>query len=160
MIIQKQALVSECGTYRYHLSRSWGNNSGRSVLFVMLNPSTADASIDDPTIRRCIRFAQDWGYDSMSVVNLFALRSTDPGQLKKHDNPIGEENEDWIKFFFYNTDTVVFAWGAHGKLNDRDKQVIAIAEHCNVTPYCFSKTKDGQPKHPLYIAASTQLIKF
>lgn len=87
----KSAIISECGKYRYSLSRIWDENKA-NVLFIMLNPSTADGDVDDPTIRRCIGFAKSWGYGGIYVGNLFAYRATDPKELLKVENPIGFEN--------------------------------------------------------------------
>lgn len=112
-----------------------------------LNPSTADENLDDPTIRRCINFAKDWGYGGMYMGNIFAYRSTDPKNLKKVDDPIGEDNDKWLIDLQDTCDLVVLAWGTNGTLMDRNEQVIEMFE----TPHCLALSKDGHPKHPLYL---------
>ncbi len=144
------AAFSPCGRYRYGLWRRWG--AGQAALFIGLNPSTADAEIDDPTVRRCMRFARDWGYAGLLVANLFGLRSTDPRGLRGLRDPIGPDNDAWIARYQEQAGLVVAAWGAGGALNGRDRAVLAMLK----TPRCLGKTKAGAPRHPLYIAASTR----
>ena len=92
------AVVSQCGAYRWHLTRLVDNNifQGGRLLFVMLNPSTADAETDDPTLRRCIGYSRAWGYGGLAVVNLFGLRTTDPRELRRHADPVGRRNDDYV----------------------------------------------------------------
>lgn len=113
----------------------------------MLNPSTADGQFDDPTIRRCMKFTADWGYGGMHVVNLFALRATDPGELREAEDPIGPENDKTI--LSYAHWRIVAAWGAHGGYRDRDKAVLEMLKNSELQ--YFGLTKTGQPRHPLYI---------
>jgi hypothetical protein len=109
--ITREARISECGRYRYTLMRRWGAKPG-GLTWIMLNPSTADAEQDDPTIRRCMTFTQKFGYDSMVVVNLFALRATDPRELLDAEDPLGPENGIWVRKACHQGALVVAAWGS------------------------------------------------
>jgi len=123
----KTADVSECGRYRYSLGRTWTPGLP-TVVWCMLNPSVADASIDDPTIRRCIGFAKSWECGSIVVVNLFALRATDPKVLLTHPEPIGERNDEAIvkAIRLHNVWVVVCGWGSHRAARDRGPAVQAM----------------------------------
>ena len=155
------AYFSECGKYRYALWRQWANGK-RVVAFVGLNPSTADHLLDDPTIRRCIRFSQDWGFDGLVMLNIFGWRATDPKELKAVSDPIGALNknaflnmDDWLDA---PINDVVCAWGAHGKLHGRGSIVtgwLTGEDHKHRKIFCLGKTKSGSPKHPLYLRATT-----
>lgn len=134
--------------YRYHLWRRWAER-GPLVAFVMLNPSTADARHDDPTIRRCSGFARAWGFAAMTVVNLFALRATDPARLRRARDPVGGGNDGHILAAAGTCDGLVLAWGNCGGLRGRDRAVLALlAGH---RPDCLGLTRAGQPRHPLYL---------
>lgn len=143
--------------YRYTLHREWlGAGRGR-VCWVMLNPSTADDTHDDPTIRRCVRFSAAWGYDGLVVVNLFALRSTDPNVLLMDTDPGGPENDDAIRRAAASASLVVAAWGAHramrrGRRDQRMYDLISAPLHC------LGTTRDGHPRHPLRLRADTQPV--
>ena len=148
----KSAILSECGQYRYYLSRNWGH--GKSVCFIMLNPSTADASEDDPTIRRCVGYAKDWGYKGIEVINLFAYRATSPSDMKSAVDPIGPDN---MKHLFatcssYTSDVAVCAWGTHGGFMGQDKAVIEMLSATRVKLNALKITKAGHPSHPLYLS--------
>ncbi len=121
------AVISDCGKYRYTLEREWMTGQG-TCLFVMLNPSTADASEDDPTIRRCIGFAQRWGYQRLTVGNLFAYRATDPLGLREVplDVAIGPENDDHLCDLSHGASLIVAAWGAHPITAERSGVVAAL----------------------------------
>lgn len=150
----KTAVLSECGRYRYHLSRSWGSGF-RRVCWIMLNPSTADADVDDATIRKCIGFTQRWGYDGLEVVNLFALRSTDPKVLKTSAiDPVGPLNNDAILETVDRCDKVVGAWGAGGSLGGRNHAVSAIVPG---TIFALGFTQNMQPRHPGRLGYDTKL---
>lgn len=125
----------------------------------MLNPSTADAVILDPTVRRCLGYAMDWGFKRMMVANLFALRSTDPSVLKREEDPVGEENDLAIAVGAATATLVVAAWGTHGTLKDRDRQVIEIVSRWKDL-YCLALTKEGIPGHPLYLKKSLEPTLF
>lgn len=146
------------GRYRYSLWRAWSAYHPK-IAFVLLNPSTADEEKNDPTIRRCIGFARAWNFGSMEVVNLFAYRATDYRELFKISDPIGEENNHFLMQVVERCSTVVVGWGARGTLFDRDLQVMPLlAGRKNV--YCLGITKDGQPRHPLYVKGDTRLVPF
>lgn len=135
------------GAYRYSLLREWGD-SGR-VLFVMLNPSTADGEKDDPTIRRCMGFASDAGFGGMSVVNLYGWRATDPKKLNEVEDPIGQGNDTAIVEEAARADIVVVAWGAVANNRFRMKQVLELLMPRRIL--CLGVTKEGAPRHPLYV---------
>src|SRR5689334_18589152 len=116
------ALFDPTGRYRYRLWRQW-DPAKPAVAFVMLNPSTADATTDDPTIRRCFGFAQGWGFGRLEVVNLFALRATDPRELARHPDPVGPANDAHIAAALALTDQAVAAWGCGGALRERGARV-------------------------------------
>lgn len=166
-IYGKGATISECGVYRYRLWRQWnveGEKNGSDWLndnypycvFIMLNPSTADANVDDPTIRRCINFATRFKYKRLEVVNLFAFRSPSPAVLKKHWSPVGVENDDFIRNVCDGAGSIICAWGTHGEYMDRDAKVLAIIDPFKSKTYALGLTKDGHPKHPLYLADDTE----
>jgi len=121
----------------------------------MLNPSTADASQEDPTIRRCVGFARSWGYGALAIVNLFALRSTDPRALYAHATPVGERNDAFIAAQATISDLVIAAWGVHGAHQDRGAAVLRMLRR-EVKVRCIGVTKDGHPKHPLYLRGDLQ----
>ena len=152
----QSAVISTDDKYRYFLSRSWIGGEG-TVAFIGLNPSTADANIDDPTIRRCIAFAKTWGYSSLWMLNLFAYRSTKPEVLRNTVDPIGPENDRWLQDAISKADVVVAAWGNHDQLNGRADQF--IKKHDKPIK-ALKITNSGAPGHPLYISSSTKLISF
>lgn len=154
LFTKSDALFSACGLYRYTLSRTWGDEP--AVCWIMLNPSKATAEISDPTVTRCIRFAERWGAGGIVVVNLFALRSTDPGELYKSKAPIGQQN-DWHIQESARGRRVVAAWGNHGGHLGRAADVLAMLRAADVGIECLGWTKAYQPKHPLYVAADTPL---
>jgi hypothetical protein len=144
----RDAVLSDCGTYRYELSRRWDVTRGR-VGFIMLNPSTADGQQDDPTIRRCIGFAKAWGYGWLVVRNLYALRATDPKELWKHPAPVGPDNDGYL-LDSVNDPVTVCAWGANGRRGDA---VINALSDAGVALHYLELTRAGKPKHPLYLRA-------
>ncbi len=160
----KGALVSGNGKYRYNLWREWEQPNTAIVkkswcVFIMLNPSTADGQLDDPTIRKCVGFARLWKYQKLVVVNLFAGRATKPADLFKMDDPIGSHNSHHIRETLDDAGIVVCAWGIHGGFMAQDKAVMGLLDEAGVTPYALGLTKDGFPRHPLYHPYSKQ-IKF
>ncbi len=154
--LESGAELSPCRRYRYRLSRVWDRSRPR-CLWVMLNPSSADERSLDPTVRRCFDFSLSWGCGALEVVNLFALRSSDPGALYR-DPPVdapGEEgrNDRTIVATAREADLVVAAWGAHGKLAGRGEEVARLL--AAVAPvHVVRFTADGSPGHPLYLPAS------
>jgi hypothetical protein len=148
------ATFDETRKYRYHLSRVW-DPKGAVVNFLMLNPSTADAFVLDPTVRRCAGFAQKWGAGTLVVTNIFALRSTDPAELRLTANPVGDDNDQAIVGSAEQADLVVAAWGVHGTYLDREKHVRELLRDCGVKVSVLLLTKAGHPGHPLYVRGST-----
>ena len=142
----RDAVISEDGLYRYRLTRRW--DDGDQVTFVMLNPSTADANEDDPTLRRCIRFAQAWGYAALSVVNLYAYRATNPDDLWRTADPIGVDNDSHLCAAGESGDLLVAAWGGNAKL-ERIEQILTLPGFSQIN--YLRLTKAGQPSHPLYL---------
>jgi len=161
LVSAPDAVLSDCGTYRYKLTRTWDERIER-VTFVMLNPSTADATVDDPTIRRCAGFAKAWGFGGLSVVNLYALRATNPRDLWTHPDPVGPDNDLWLTLALTHSSRIVAAWGANAK-PDRVARFWQLAEarldesrgwgHVSA----LRVTKSGAPGHPLYIPADAEL---
>lgn len=147
------ALLSPDGRYRYWLTREWG--PGMRVCWVMLNPSTADASIDDPTIRRCIAFSKRWGFGSLIVVNLWAARATDPKALLALGDPVGPMNAEAIDLAVNGSALVILAWGAFAARMAAAERLRlhpeASAKAALVPVACLGRTKDGHPRHPLYV---------
>jgi hypothetical protein len=151
--------------YRYTLKRQWALPLGAkedrgTCMFLMLNPSTADASKDDPTIRRCVGFAQDWGFSGLLVTNLFALRSTDPDQLYVTPEPIGLGNDEVIVGAAKDCGLVIAAWGTHGAFMNRGAQVLALLEKHNRPVHHLGLTAGGHPKHPLYLPKTAKSVPF
>jgi hypothetical protein len=141
------AHFSRCRTFRYALWRRWAP-AGPWVMLVGLNPSTADARRNDPTIRRCIGFARDWGYGGVWVLNLFAFRATDPRDLKAASDPIGPRNDAWLRRIAGRCERVVAAWGNHGRLLDRSEAVRAML---GARLSVIRLNAGGEPAHPLYL---------
>jgi hypothetical protein len=155
------AVISPDGRYRYELRRQWAE--GRPVLWIMLNPSTADAELDDPTIRRVIGFTRAWGYPGAVVVNLFAWRATDPAELLRapRSEVSGPDNASVLERLMAEAGLVVCAWGGHRaatKLPHPLVRALAVASHKEL--WCLGKTASGAPRHPLYLKADTELVPF
>ncbi len=154
---EKAALISDCGRYRYWLTRTW-DETRPSMVFVMLNPSVADANIDDPTIRRCMGFAARENCGGIIVVNLFAYRATKPTELVGLDDPCGPENDDWQYHFITKGGPVVLAWGANDMASKECKRFFTYYQPAEWYDFCcLGQTKSGAPKHPLYIASDQPL---
>lgn len=137
--------------YRYVLYRIWSRDKPK-VMFIGLNPSTADESIDDPTIRRCRNYAFDWGYGGLIMANLFALRATKPKIMKSHIAPIGPENNNWLESLARDAEVIIAAWGVNGSHLGRDKAVLGFMPQMRH----LGLTKKGFPRHPLYLKADTK----
>lgn len=151
------AYISEDGLYRYWLKRSWSDND--EVIFIMLNPSTADHTVNDPTIRRCIGFAQQWKAGSILVMNLFAYRSTSPENLMLVDDPVGPENEELIRAICAKKH-VICAWGSAGCLQDQDKVVEGWLSEVKATKWMLAETAAGVPRHPLYLPKKLKPVRY
>lgn len=153
----KTAVISPCGRYRYRLTRGKGN----LMPVVMLNPSTADAYQDDPTIRSLMRLAGANRFNGIDVVNLFGFRATSPYELKSVGDPYGPENEDHqIEFCTQSGRNIVVAWGNHAT-EESVQRFMGVIDRCMEFSckqlLCFGQNKNGSPKHPLYLKSDTQL---
>lgn len=154
-----RAAFSPDGTYRYALFRRWGH--GPTLCWVMLNPSVADAFRSDPTLTRCIGFTKRFGdYGGLTIVNLYALRSTNPDKLWRHKDPVGPLGDQFIQEQAGSRTSVIAAWGAHGTRNGRGRQVADTLADAGIALYCLGTTANGQPKHPLYVKANTPLVPY
>jgi len=147
--VRGTATSSANGAYRYLLTRSFDDANRDRCLFIMLNPSTADASTDDPTIRRCSAFARSWGFGAMEVVNLFAYRATDPRELRHTPDPVGADNDRNIVVAANRAHLIVAAWGCHGEHLGRGADVASMVGREQL--HTLGVTKSGEPKHPLYL---------
>jgi hypothetical protein len=161
--MRKVAIISLCGRYRYALRREWNENLPPFVLGV-LNPSVADAYIDDPTITRNLHRAKAYGCGSLIVWNLGAGRATDPDDWIAMADPIGPGNDFYVRAMLVECrdrkGIAVVGWGTRGSFMDRDKAVQKIAAEVGVHFRCLGTTKAGQPKHPLYVSYSQPLIEW
>lgn len=155
MAIHSDAVLSRCGMYRYALWR-WWDPDRPVVMFIGLNPSTADAHQDDPTIRRCISFASSWGFGGMCIGNLFAYRSVDPRMLPLERHPVGPHNDRWLLSLASEAKTVVAAWGNMGILMDRSAKISMLIPNLQY----IKMNRSGEPAHPLYLPANRGLSRF
>jgi hypothetical protein len=150
------AVISEDEQYRYELRRRWAD--GHEAHFVMLNPSTADAQEDDPTIRRCVGFASSWGFGALVVTNLFAFRATNPRELFEQEDPTGPENDSHVRNAAETAAITVLAWGSHGDFLNRDSEVLKLL--AGVPTFALHVTRNGSPGHPLYLSKASDLKVF
>jgi hypothetical protein len=150
------AIFSPCMTWRYSLRRDWSDmlTPPRVALWIMLNPSTADHLKLDPTVTRCREFSRAWGYTALEVVNLFALRSTDPEGLYAHADPVGPGNDHYIARAAEAADLIVCAWGNHAALHTRGRAVTAALSGRLL--HALRLNGSGHPAHPLYLPGSLQ----
>lgn len=149
--MRREAIFDCSGAYRYALTRVWEH--GPEVTIVMLNPSSADAARDDPTIRRCIAFARAWGFGRLRVLNLFAYRTAVPADLRWAPDPIGPENDRYLSESG-RSGLLVVAWGNHGVLHGRAAAVGGLFRGA----FCLGVTAAGQPRHPLYLPAALRPV--
>jgi hypothetical protein len=154
--MRRSAVIDSTGAYRYRLDRAWGHG-GERLVFIMLNPSIADGLQDDPTIRRCIGFAQREGYSGLVVVNLFGLRATIPAELGTVEDPVGTDNYQHISTAS-ETGKVVVAWGSHPFAGKQASKVAWALSLGGRTLWCLGTTKAGAPRHPLYVRGDQPLI--
>lgn len=143
------ALFSPCERYRYRLWRRWSDE--KAALFVMLNPSTADDTTNDSTVERCQRRALAMGYGAIEVVNIFALRSTDPDVLYATVDPVGPDNDRAIADAAKQAAIVICGWGTHGALKGRGLAVLDMIRTAGIVPHALKVNADGSPAHPLYL---------
>ncbi len=151
------AIFDKTQEYRYVLWRTWDQNAPR-ITFIMLNPSTANEFENDPTIRRCISFAKQWGFGSLGVVNLFAYRATNPIEIYTVDDPIGKENDLHILRELEKTELVILAWGTKGAYLNRDKNVLDMLSSFDL--FAIDISKEGHPKHPLYLKGDSTPVRY
>ena len=147
--------------YRYTLTRHFTSlldERRRYCMFIGLNPSTADERVNDPTVRRCIDYAQRWGFDALLMTNLFAYRATLPRDMKAAAEPVGADNDLWLVRAARASELIVCAWGRHGRFQNRGKHVVKLLGEFRLMH--FGKNNDGTPKHPLYMPKITELIPF
>jgi hypothetical protein len=164
----RSAVFSACQTYRYRLQEVWGspglNGGDPCQTFLMLNPSTADEMADDPTVARCHKRALTSGFARFEVINLFALRSTDPAALYKHANPIGPDNNTAILQCAQSTlasgGQLICAWGNHGQFKQRADDVMAMLRAAGIPLHALKTNKNGSPAHPLYLPEGLAPITF
>lgn len=160
------AIFDPSRRYRYRLWRTIDPFAveRRICLFAMLNPSTADEYVLDPTVRRCVSFAKDWGvFSRVDVVNIFAFRATDPRALLNEPDPVGVDNDRHIEQAAIEAELIICAWGVYGTLHGRARHVLAaLANNPALRPklHALGETASGQPKHPLYVRADTPLISY
>lgn len=152
----KGAIISDCEQYRYALWRIWDKEKGIAT-FICLNPSTADHEKDDNTATRCINYAMDWGYGGLCMGNLFAFRATEPKDMKSAVDPVGPENDSYLKKICSRSVVIVAGWGADGGYKNRDKHVLKLIPE---KIHCLKLTKHGFPWHPLYLKKTLVPILF
>ena len=155
----RHTILSDDRAYRYVLWREWGMLNHHYACFIGLNGSTADETHDDPTIRRCVGFTKAWGFGALAMVNLFAFRTLDPKVLKAQSDPVGIANDSFLVDVTARAGIVIAAWGVHGTHRGRDREVVRLLTGPNnpkpAALYCLGHTKDGHPKHPLYLPKTT-----
>ena len=152
------AQFSTCRTWRYALWRTWNQDDGH-LMFVGLNPSTADETKDDPTIRRCIGFARRFGYGGVYMLNIFAFRSTNPKEMRLALDPVGPENDWFLRMYAAQAGRIVVAWGSHGKFLNRGAGVSQTLRRISHL-YCLSVVRNGEPGHPLYLPNTAELMPY
>lgn len=156
------AVLSPCGTYRYHLTRCWGH--GALMPIIMLNPSTADAYLDDRTIGRCKAFADREGLSGISVCNLYAFRSRHPSDLLRAADPVGPDNATWLETLagmaVANDTPVVCAWGGSMGATAATGHALSILRRVGAKTQCLGLNKDGTPKHPLFVGGNVPFEVF
>jgi hypothetical protein len=153
------AVYSDCGSYRYLLTRTW-MATGRKALFIMLNPSTATELQNDPTVERCERRARTLGFGAFRVTNIFAFRATDPRVMRAQSDPVGPENDASILQSLPWADQIICAWGNHGAHLGRGRQVEAMLRTAQMPLWHLGLTQAGVPKHPLYISYTAQPLSW
>jgi len=154
------AIFSECQRYRYGLSRV-AYPEKKTLMYVLLNPSTADAQKNDPTVARCWVRARNLGYGQMLIGNLFAIRSADPRDIFKESDPVGPDNDTYLVIMAAAAHTIILGWGNEGAYRGRSKQVVKLLRENYARPlYCLHMNGSGMPKHPLYLRYDLPLIEF
>jgi len=157
--MHSSAVYSPCKSYRYSLTRSHAKAT-KSLLFILLNPSTATELKNDPTVARCQKRSELLGYNSFIVCNLFAFRTKNPEIMKNHFEPIGPDNHQIIKESLKIADQVICGWGNHGAHLDQSEKVLKIIATFGKHAYHLGLTKSHQPKHPLYMSYNQEPIRW
>jgi len=157
-----RAAFSPCRRYRWWLERQWDPGRPR-LIFIGLNPSRADDQRDDPTLRRLVGFARSWGFGALEVLNLFARITASPALLRRSEDPVGVATDGWIQWRLLalraqRRPVVWLGWGNHGSWRGRDREVLALLQISRPTLACLGSTLAGQPRHPLYCAATQPLL--
>jgi len=155
--LKSTAIFSEDKQYRYVLTRVWKEPSN-PILWIMLNPSTADEYQLDPTLTRCLNFSQDWNFSEMIICNLFSLRSTNPKNLYSHKNPIGPENLKYILEESKRANMIMVGWGNHSNLDINWRN--NLLNSLNKSLYCLGRNKNGNPSYPLYKSSKLKPILY
>lgn len=145
------AIYTDCEQYRFILTRKWSKTGQRHIAFIGLNPSTATEYQNDPTVARCINYAKAWGYDSMTMLNAFGYRSTDPKGLKSVADPNGKGNDRYILKECRTADFILLCWGTHAALNNRSEELLKKLRTLDKPLHCLKLTQAGLPSHPLYL---------
>ncbi len=153
--MERTATFDPTGHYRYSLGRRWSD--APTLAIIMLNPSRADSSIDDPTLRRCTGLAMGWGFGAIAVVNLFAYRSPRPQVLRQVADPIGPDNDAALLAAANQAERILLAWGNGGSWQGRDRAVLALLAPFSAYCHCLGLNRTGQPRHPLYVPRHTLL---
>lgn len=156
--MRRAATISPCGLYRFALHRWWVEHPVRWILWVMLNPSTANAFLDDRTIERIIAFSREWGYDGLMVGNLYAFRATNPDELQAAADPVGPANDVYVRAMATTAETVVAAWGGHSFVCPAVPA--RMLQTIGKPVMCLGTTKTGAPRHPLYLPKTTKLTEY
>ncbi|WP_353473074.1 DUF1643 domain-containing protein [Salipiger sp. H15] len=151
--VRSRALYSACGAYRYGLERAWGGAGGQMVLWIMLNPASADERCNDATLERCERRARAMGFGGMRVANLFAFRAGTPAKLRCAAAPVGPENDALLLRWHAQARMTLAGWGMHGAYLGRGAEIAARLEG---EVHVLGLTRDGHPRHPLYLPYAAQ----
>ena len=156
---KSSAIFSSCANYRYILTREWDVMKGK-LMFIMLNPSTADQHVNDPTVHRCQERAMRMDFGGFIVCNIFGYKSTDPRELKNCPDPVGEANDRYILEAARIAEKIICAWGTHGLFRNRGKIVRKMLLDCDYDLHCLGINKNGTPKHPLYLPYKARIITY
>ena len=152
-------MFSDCAQYRYNLMREFSAGT-RVINFIMLNPSTANENVNDPTIAKCENRAISLGFNKMVITNLFAYRATDPNDMMSVDDPIGEENNNYILNHAKNAEVVLAAWGNHGEYRYRSEDVVRMLKKNGIKLHALKLNSSGEPAHPLYLSNKLEIFEW
>ncbi len=155
-------IFSPCRKYRYRLLHEWSDmfSTPRAIMWIGLNPSTADEEKLDPTLKRIRGFSRAWGYDRFIMANAFAYRATKPPDMLKQKDPVGPENDRILLECAAEVDKIVVVWGNDGSRFGRDRQVMDLLKKSRKKIFCLGRNDDGSPCHPLYLPGTTALEAF